>query len=69
MREYIVVIERAGHNYSAYSPDVPGCVATGPTVDEVVVRFKEALVLHFEGLREDGVPIPEPTSVVSRVVV
>lgn len=67
MRSYVVVIERAAHNYSAYSPDVPGCVATGSTVNETVARFQEALTLHFIGLQEDGLPIPEPTSEVSRV--
>ena len=67
MRSYVVVIERAAHNYSAYSPDVPGCVSTGGTVEETVARFQEALQFHFVGMLEDGLPIPEPTSEVSRV--
>lgn len=68
MRSYVVVIERGAQNYSAYSPDVPGCVATGVTVDETVARFQQALTLHLQGLREDGLPLPEATSEVARVV-
>jgi predicted RNase H-like HicB family nuclease len=56
------VIERAGDNWSAYLPDVPGCVATGGTPEEVRQRISEALAMHLEGLREDGLPIPEPTA-------
>lgn len=57
---YAVVIEKANGNYSAYAPDVPGCVATGATHDEVSARIREAIRFHFDGLREDGLPIPEP---------
>ena len=56
---FLVVIERAGDNYSAYSPDVPGCVATGDTREETEALMHEALQLHIEGLVEDGEPIPE----------
>ena len=57
---YAVVIERAEHNYSAYVPDVDGCVATGDTVEEVTAQIAEALAFHFTGMAEDGDPIPLP---------
>ena len=57
--KYAVVIEKARNNYSAYVPDLPGCVATGKTRTEVARRIQEAIAFHLEGLREDGVPIPE----------
>lgn len=60
---YAVVIERAEHNYSAYVPDLPGCVATGQTVAEVEQEIREAIRFHLDGLREDGLPIPAPTSI------
>lgn len=60
--EYLVIIEKTDHNYSAYLPDIPGCVATGATKDEVINNLKEALILHVEGLKEDGLPIPEPVA-------
>lgn len=60
MRKYLIVIERAGSNFSAYSPDLPGCVATGATVAETEQAMREAIQFHIEGLREDGEPIPEP---------
>jgi len=66
---YAVVIEQAGHNYSAYVPDLPGCVATGATVAETEQLIREAIELHLSGLREDGVPIPEPSSRVDYVEV
>ena len=59
---YAVVIERAENNYSAYVPDLPGCVATGTTVAEVRREIREAIQFHLEGLREEGLPVPEPTS-------
>ena len=59
--EYLIIIEAAERNYGAYAPDVPGCVATGETVEECVREMREALAFHFDGLREDGDPIPEPT--------
>ncbi len=59
-RKYLVVIEQADGNLSAYSPDLPGCVATGATVTEVRERMEEAIAFHIEGLAEDGLPIPEP---------
>ncbi|MFL5201553.1 MAG: type II toxin-antitoxin system HicB family antitoxin [Microvirga sp.] len=62
MRKYAVVIEKAPGNYSAYVPDLPGCVATGATIEEVEREIREAIEFHLEGLRDAGQPIPEPTS-------
>jgi predicted RNase H-like HicB family nuclease len=62
MRRYAVVIEKAPGNYSAYVPDLPGCVATGATVEETEREIREAIEFHLEGLRDAGEPIPEPTS-------
>ncbi|MBV8211534.1 MAG: type II toxin-antitoxin system HicB family antitoxin [Burkholderiaceae bacterium] len=59
---YAIVIEKAGKNYSAYVPDLPGCVATGATVSELEAEMREAIAFHLEGLRADGLPIPEPAS-------
>ena len=64
---YAIVIERAEHNYSAYVPDLPGCVATGATVQEVESQIREAIEFHIAGLREDGVPVPQPASRVDYV--
>jgi len=55
---YAIVIENAGANFSAYSPDLPGCVATGATPEETESRMREAIELHLQGLAEDGLPIP-----------
>jgi predicted RNase H-like HicB family nuclease len=60
---YAIVIEQANDNYSAYAPDVPGCVATGATLEEVQQAMQEALAFHLEGLREEGLPIPPPSTV------
>ena len=67
--KYIIIIERAGSNYSAYSPDVPGCGATGDTIEEVTQEIHEAIQFHIEGLKQEGLPIPMPTSVVDFVEV
>jgi predicted RNase H-like HicB family nuclease len=64
---YAIVIEKAEHNYSAYVPDLPGCVATGETVDEVEAEMAEAIRLHIKGLKEDGLPIPAPTAIAEYV--
>jgi len=64
---YAIVIEKAENNYSAYVPDLPGCVATGATVEETESQIREAIEFHLEGLREDGVPIPQPASRVEYV--
>jgi predicted RNase H-like HicB family nuclease len=65
--KYAVVIEKAEGNYSAYVPDLPGCVATGATIEEVEREIREAIALHIDGLREDGLAVPEPTSQVEYV--
>ncbi len=64
---YAIVIENAGANYSAYVPDLPGCVATGATVEEVEREIREAIEFHLEGMRGDGSSIPAPTSSVRYV--
>ena len=69
MKEYSVIYERTTNNWSAYSPDVPGCMATGKTREEVEQNFRETLEFHIEGLRNTGLPIPEPTSEVGRISV
>ena len=65
---YAVVIERAGANYSAYVPDLPGCVATGSTLAEAEREIREAVEFHIEGMREDGTPVPEPTTIAEYVI-
>ena len=67
MRKYAVVIERGPNNFSAFVPDLPGCVTTGKTVEEIERNIREAIELHLEGMAEDGVPIPEPSTCVSYV--
>jgi predicted RNase H-like HicB family nuclease len=64
---YAIVIEKAENNYSAYVPDLPGCVATGASVEEVEAQIRKAIEFHLEGMREDGVPIPVPQSRVEYV--
>lgn len=59
---YAIVIEKAGSNYSAYVPDLPGCVATGATQAEAEALLREAIALHLAGLREDKLAVPEPSS-------
>ena len=66
---YAIVIENAGRNYSAYVPDLPGCVASGESIDEVERLIREAIEFHLEGLRADGEPIPAPSSRVDYVEV
>ena len=64
---YAIVIEKAEGNFSAYVPDLPGCVATGATVEEVESQMREAIEFHLNGMREDGIPIPPPASRVEYV--
>jgi len=66
---YAIVIEQAEGNFSAYVPDLPGCVATGATVEKTEAAIREAIEFHIEGLREDGSPIPPPSSRVEYVEV
>lgn len=60
MKKYLIVIEETATGYSAYSPDLPGCISTGETRQEVEQNMREAIAFHLEGLREDGSPAPEP---------
>ncbi len=64
---YLMLIERGERNYSAYLPDLPGCIATGRTIEELKSNMSEALEIHLRGMREDDLPIPEPTSLVEYV--
>ena len=59
---FLIVVEDAGQNFSAYSPGLPGCVATGATREETEKNMREAIQLHIEGLKEDGLPIPTPST-------
>jgi predicted RNase H-like HicB family nuclease len=67
MRKYAVIVERGPNNYSAYVPDLPGCVTTGKTIEEIKTNIREAIELHLERLMEDGAPVPEPVSVAIEV--
>jgi predicted RNase H-like HicB family nuclease len=64
---YAIVIEKGEGNYGAYVPDLPGCVATGDTLEETRREIAEAIAFHIEGMRDDGLSIPEPTSEVTYV--
>ena len=64
---YAVVIEKADGNYSAYVPDLPGCVATGETVKDIEAEIRDAIRFHIEGLKADGLSIPQPTSIADYV--
>ncbi len=64
MKRYAIVIEKVESNFAGYVPDLPGCVATGATVEETESLLREAIAMHLEGLRQDGLPIPLPSSVV-----
>ena len=69
MYRFLIVIEKANGNYSAYSPDLPGCIATGATREEVGRNIHEAIELHVQGLLEDNLPIPESNSFAEYVAV
>ena len=62
MREYLVIFEEAGDNYSAYVPDLPGCISTGKTPEETERNIEEAIALYLDTLREEGKPFPKPTT-------
>jgi predicted RNase H-like HicB family nuclease len=66
---YAIVIEKAENNYAAYVPDLPGCIATGSTVEETEQQIREAIEFHLRGMREDGLPIPEAVSQVDYIEV
>jgi len=67
MRRFLVVVERASGNFSAYSPDLPGCVATGASPEETTARMRAAVAMHVRGLREDRLPVPEPSAIAEYV--
>ena len=69
MRKYLIVIEKGSNNYSAYSPDVLGCGATGKTLEDIKRNIREAIEFHLEGLVEDGDPIPEAESTAEYIMV
>ena len=69
MHKFLIVVESAGANFSAYSPDLPGCIATGTTREETEHNMVGAIQLHLEGLREDNLPIPESSSYAEVVVI
>ncbi len=62
MKKYLIIVEKTGTGYSAFSPDVPGCGSTGTTKDEVERNIQEAIEFHLEGLRQEGYQVPEPTT-------
>jgi len=64
---YAIVIEKGETNYAAYVPDLPGCVTTGQTIEEIHLNMREAIAFHIEGMRADGSPIPQPTSRITYV--
>ena len=67
--KYAVVIEKAGSNYSAYVPDLPGCVATGLTIGDAESEIRKAIIFHIDGMKEDGLAIPAPSSAVEYIEV
>ena len=69
MHRFLIVIEKANDNFSAYSPDLPGCVATGATREEVERNMHQAIEMHVRGLQEDDLPIPESTSIAEYVAI
>ena len=69
IHRFLIVIEKTDGNYSAYSPDLPGCVATGNTREETERNMYEAIEMHIEGMKEDNLPIPESSSLAEYVVI
>lgn len=69
MNRFLIVIEKAGNNFSAYSPDLPGCVATGDTQAETEMSMYEAIQMHLNGMKEDHVPIPQSSTIAEYVAV
>ncbi len=67
MKRHAIVVEKGTTTYGGYVPDLPGCVAAGATVEETECLLRDAIALHLEGMKEDGIPIPEPSSVVDYV--
>jgi predicted RNase H-like HicB family nuclease len=69
MKRYAVIFEKAENNWAAYVPDLPGCITTGATRDEVTRNIREAIELHIEAMREVGEPVPEPSSFAAEIEV
>jgi predicted RNase H-like HicB family nuclease len=69
MNKYLVIFEVAGNNYSAYVPDLPGCITTGKTLEETEENIKEAIALYIDTLKEDGHPIPKPSVQAKQIAV
>ncbi|MBI5298943.1 MAG: type II toxin-antitoxin system HicB family antitoxin [Deltaproteobacteria bacterium] len=69
MNRFLMIVEKAGQNYSAYSPDIPGCVATGATREEAEKNMHEAILLHIQGLKEEHQPIPECNSFAEYIII
>jgi len=69
MFKYTIIVEKAEGNYSAYCPDLPGCVATGKTVDETIQNMREAIRFHLEGLKAENMPIPQTKSMAFQIEV
>ena len=69
MIKYLVIIEKADKNYSAYSPDLPGCIAAGKTRETAERNMKKAIEMHIRGLRRDNQPLPEPRSIAEYIQV
>lgn len=69
LRRYVIVIEKADGNYSAYSPDLPGCAATGATPEQTKALMQEAIALHIRGMAQDHVAVPEPSAIAEVVEV
>ena len=69
MSRYVVVVETGGGNFSAYVPDLPGCVATGDTKEETLQMMTRAIAMHLDGLRHDGLPIPPPSTTADYIAV
>jgi predicted RNase H-like HicB family nuclease len=67
LMRYAIIIEKAENNYAAYVPDLPGCVATGASVAELEKEIRDAIRFHIDGLKEDGLPIPAPSSIAEYV--
>jgi predicted RNase H-like HicB family nuclease len=65
--KHLVIYEKTGTGYSAYVPDLPGCITTGPTMEDVARLIREAIAFHIEGLHEEGLPIPQPTTAAAYV--
>jgi predicted RNase H-like HicB family nuclease len=69
MKKFLIIIEKTDSNYSSYSPDLPGCVATGDTMEEVEKNMYEAIEMHIQGMIEDNIPVPTSSSVAEYVVI